>query len=359
MKPNPSLSLVQDTEQQTPPLSRTFTWQEIEKLLDRPIAFQRPLAAVAGGALAGLFLSQALYWSQRTSNAEGWFYKTQEEWTEETALTRSEQETVRKHLKARGLIKERRAGLPARLFFQVQKIELFHALEKQFAEMPQSSLQESRKQDRPKPAIKSAGILQSFKGTETTAETTAETTTTADVVEDAKAVPKTDLNTDIITALLMEFDVSPKTARQLALDHPDHAVAQAGFLPHRKKVVDQAATLITSIREDWPAPASWKATQEKEARAHQQAQEAKANEAKRRHHAEQREAQQRQEQNENDALDRHYKSLSAQDRKEIDDQAARRLGPLQAVGLATSGALAAARRNIMRKELGIPTEDDE
>jgi hypothetical protein len=83
-------------------------------LLDRPIAFHRIFATVGGGAVEGLFLSQAWYWSKTKTAQErgGWFYHSHAEWEEETALTRREQQTARKNLVKRGLLEERLDVLP-------------------------------------------------------------------------------------------------------------------------------------------------------------------------------------------------------------------------------------------------------
>jgi hypothetical protein len=87
------------------------------ELLDRPIAFHRVLATITGSVAAGLMLSQALYWTRikrrDQPESDGWFYKTQAEWEEETALGRSEQETARKRLRQTSFWQETRRGLPA------------------------------------------------------------------------------------------------------------------------------------------------------------------------------------------------------------------------------------------------------
>lgn len=91
---------------------------DIKQLLDRPIAYHRafvPFAGVAGAIL----LSQALYWHNRTPNKDGWFWKTREEWKEETGLGRKAQEATRDKLKELGIIEEKLQGIPARLFFRV------------------------------------------------------------------------------------------------------------------------------------------------------------------------------------------------------------------------------------------------
>ncbi|MDD1016883.1 phage replication protein [Pseudomonas rubra] len=156
-----------------------MTFQE---LLDRPIAFQRAFVTIGVGITGALMLSQAIYWSNRTENAEGWFYKTMEEWEAETGMTRSEQESARKKLIKVGALEEMKKGVPCRLFYRVN-INAIHA--NLSADFPQTSLQDSRKQGRKKVASKAAEIPQAI--TETTAEITPETT--ADTLQDAPASP--------------------------------------------------------------------------------------------------------------------------------------------------------------------------
>jgi hypothetical protein len=141
--------------------------------LGRPIAFQPVFARVCGSINAGLMLSQAYYWTPRTSDPRGWFYKTQSEWKEETYLTRYEQETARRILKAKGFLQEHLRGNPAQLFYRVDFEALVRAIS-QLAENQQSRLRESRKQECRRPAIKSAVIPQTLNKTESTTETTTE-----------------------------------------------------------------------------------------------------------------------------------------------------------------------------------------
>jgi hypothetical protein len=51
------------------------------------LTIPRPFVAMTGDHVCALFLSQIIYWSERTSDPEGWFYKTHEEWAEELCLT--------------------------------------------------------------------------------------------------------------------------------------------------------------------------------------------------------------------------------------------------------------------------------
>lgn len=89
-------------------------------MCQRPIAFNPIFVDLPGCTVnSALFLSQALYWTDRTQEDEGWFYKTRDEWTKETRLTRREQENARQSLRSCGVLEERLAGNPARLFYRV------------------------------------------------------------------------------------------------------------------------------------------------------------------------------------------------------------------------------------------------
>lgn len=141
--------------------------ETLQTLLERPIAFHPIFARVAGSVKAGLFLSQLFYWNGKEKNEDGWIYKTQPEWREETCLTREEQESARTRLRNRKFLLEKRTGNPARLHYKIGWDALIPAIESL-----QSSLRESRNLDSGKAADKNGQIQQS-----SIAETTTETTT--------------------------------------------------------------------------------------------------------------------------------------------------------------------------------------
>ncbi|MHA4372066.1 replication protein RepO, partial [Klebsiella pneumoniae] len=122
-------------------------------LLDRPIAFQRSFIRLDIGVTAALFLSQMIYWTNR-SDDDGWVYKTQEEWEEETGLSRYEQEGARKKLRSIGVLQEKKKGVPARLFYKVDNDVLFQALvaANKDAEKPHTGMRKTTKQVRGIPA---------------------------------------------------------------------------------------------------------------------------------------------------------------------------------------------------------------
>lgn len=143
----------------------------LSDLLDRPIAFHRPFVRIGAGITGAVMLSQAVYWSRRTSDADGWFYKSQIEWEEETGLTRYEQEGARKALGRIGVLEEQRAGVPARLYYRVNAKALRAIL---IGEIPQTGVLVDPKPDWGNSPNKKGENPQSL--TETTTETTTEIT---------------------------------------------------------------------------------------------------------------------------------------------------------------------------------------
>jgi hypothetical protein len=97
-------------------------WPEI---LDYPVSFHPVFFKLTGSITAALMLSQAFYWTKRTKDADGWFYKTREEWQDEICLTRAEQETARRDLRATGFWEEQRRGTPGKMYYRIN-LELFN-----------------------------------------------------------------------------------------------------------------------------------------------------------------------------------------------------------------------------------------
>ena len=99
-------------------------------IFDLPVSFHRCLVPITGGVTGALMLSQAIATSETVPpDCDGWFTRTQEEWTEETGLSRCEQQTARRALREAGFLEERRAGMPARLYCRVCSNAILHALQ--------------------------------------------------------------------------------------------------------------------------------------------------------------------------------------------------------------------------------------
>jgi len=77
------------------------------------VSYHPRINRITGSVTATIFLSNLLAWEGHQRDPEGWIYKTRDDITEETGLTRYEQETARKHLKERGLLEEKLKGVPA------------------------------------------------------------------------------------------------------------------------------------------------------------------------------------------------------------------------------------------------------
>ncbi len=111
---------------------RTITPGALLELYDEPVSFHRAFVEMGGGVTAALFLSCACQKAADLSDeSEGWLRLTMAQWSEATCLTRSEQESARRHLRERGLIEERRVGMPARLEIRVDVVRLVERLHAQ------------------------------------------------------------------------------------------------------------------------------------------------------------------------------------------------------------------------------------
>lgn len=93
----------------------------------KPVAFNPVLARITGSVKAGLFLSQLLYWWGKEKN-DGWIYKTIDEFDEETALSRYEQDEAIKKLKRLKIIEVEIRGIPARRHFKINMENLISLL---------------------------------------------------------------------------------------------------------------------------------------------------------------------------------------------------------------------------------------
>ena len=92
---------------------------DILRGVGRPIAYYPRLRKITGSTVATIFLCQFIYWKGKEKSGDGWIYKVQEEIKEETGLSRYEQETARDHLKERGLLSEKKEGLPCQTFYKI------------------------------------------------------------------------------------------------------------------------------------------------------------------------------------------------------------------------------------------------
>lgn len=102
------------------------------EVFDEPIVFQRAYVELTQSVTAALFLSYAVYDTERLDpESEGWFHKTSDEWKQDTGLSRFEQESARKKLRELGVLIERRVGMPAQLWSKISSERLLELLAQQ------------------------------------------------------------------------------------------------------------------------------------------------------------------------------------------------------------------------------------
>lgn len=124
---------------------------------DRPVAYHPALARALGNDVnAALFLGQIMYWSNKGTWRPGWVAKTQKEIYHETALTRSQQERVRRKLIKLGILSERLQDVPARLYFRVHWARLTKILMGQLENESSPDCGKQAIKDAKKPQTKAA-----------------------------------------------------------------------------------------------------------------------------------------------------------------------------------------------------------
>lgn len=155
----------------------------IALLADRPVAYHPMLAKVLGGVKQAIFICQLLYWHDKGKRPDGFIWKTANDIEKETGLSRSEQQTARKHLVKFGVLQEKLKGIPATMHYKINLVRLTTLI----VEHSQPSLQEPCNLVCENPANKVATSPQTIP--ETTPQTTAESTPEKDHGVDAPAIP--------------------------------------------------------------------------------------------------------------------------------------------------------------------------
>jgi hypothetical protein len=156
-----------------------------------------------------------------------------------------------------------------------------------------------------------------------------------------------------LTLRLIEAGVAPYRAKQLTADHAPEMLRRLQFLPHIPNVQNAGGLLAARPSDPWSEPTSLKkAGAAKRQATKRQADEAAA--AKKKLDAENARIAEEQQ---NDQLDAWIKNLPADEFEELEKEATDKLKRLAHAGVVGAGALAAARRNVARKWLNLPTED--
>ena len=118
------------------------------------ISYHAVFAKCLGSVPSAVMLSQALFWQENARfkkpvNIEGhdYFCKTVDEWFEATGISEETQRTSREKMKSCGILKEVRAGLPAKTHYRID-IDCLVAVISGYLETGKQVTDDNRKQKR-------------------------------------------------------------------------------------------------------------------------------------------------------------------------------------------------------------------
>lgn len=141
----------------------------IDKLLgkhDNVCAYHKSFALIAESASGGLFLSQLYFWCDKGSRADGYIFKTYQQWYDEIHISLSEWDRAKTFLKEIGVIDYRRFGTDPKLYyrinFDVLAEKLTQAIEKMTNKPQKNSMFEVQISELEKMADKVAETLENF-----------------------------------------------------------------------------------------------------------------------------------------------------------------------------------------------------
>jgi hypothetical protein len=83
------------------------------------VSYHPRINRITGSVTATIFMSNLLAWEGHQKDGDGWIYKTRDAIHGETGLTRSEQETARRHLREKGFLEEKLRGVPATMHYRL------------------------------------------------------------------------------------------------------------------------------------------------------------------------------------------------------------------------------------------------
>ncbi len=102
-------------------------------LEDRVVAYRPMLARIFGGPGAAVFLSQLLHWTGKETGKEGWIWKNQKEWEEETGMNVNVQRTARRQLKKHGVLLEKKDRIKHETYYKLDRDIFISKIREYFA----------------------------------------------------------------------------------------------------------------------------------------------------------------------------------------------------------------------------------
>ena len=179
----------------------------LQGVSSRQVQYYPDLVPILGSVTATILFGQLLYWRGKEATQDGWLFKSQAEIQLETALTREEQETARKKMRETGVLRERKKGIPCRLWYwlDLDKVNLLwqeNYVNQKNGQIPQTCERDNHKQESVKAASKNEALPQAT--TDITTEITTKTKNTTQT-------PSSSLSTPIIPEAIK--DIIPQNKR--------------------------------------------------------------------------------------------------------------------------------------------------
>ena len=185
------------------PPSAGFNQQTVYALIAR-VAGQANVLTIprlfidwTGDHISALLLSQIIYWSSRTTDAEGWFYKSAKEWEEELGISDYQLTRATKKLASAGVVTKLRKvrGAPTLHYRLNQNVFLSWISEKLgngFSELPEGDFQGAGKSisNSAGNAFPGNSVMHSSVTRESLTETTVKTTAEIPVEDSTGQPPK-------------------------------------------------------------------------------------------------------------------------------------------------------------------------
>ncbi len=149
---------------------------------DDVLTVPRAFIELTGDHATALFLSQLLYWTDRTQDPRGWVYKSHAEWKQELGMGRTTVDRARRRLVDLGVLHQacRQTHGRRTMFFRIDLMALRSALMLQTAMLngrtPRRRVSADRSVEKRQTDVSSFDTPETETTPETTPETTAETT---------------------------------------------------------------------------------------------------------------------------------------------------------------------------------------
>ena len=152
--------------------------EEHMRLVSIPTAF----VELTGDVSSACLLSQLLYWTGRTTNAEGWVYKSHAEWKHELGMGRCVVDRARKRLSELGVLQQTcrmvngRRTMHFRIDLAALRTAILSRTGRQESRVPESRIAADRCAENQQAGLSASSTPTTEITAETTAQTTPETT---------------------------------------------------------------------------------------------------------------------------------------------------------------------------------------